>query len=90
MTGIRSGMTGIRSGMTGVRQSASGNSLACRLFLHSASFFDESFSRFCIAIEDHILHAFQELWFDLVVNLEHRRIDDSHVHSGLDRVVEEG
>ena len=82
--------------MTGVsvvlRSSGNGTRrcLACCLFLHTGRLVDQPFGRFGVAVEYHILHAFQELRLDLVVDLKHRRIDDSHVKTGLDGVVEEG
>ena len=41
------------------------------------------------AAEDHVLDTFEQFGFDLAVNAEHLRIDDAHVHTGPDGVVEE-
>src|SRR5690606_20670838 len=42
------------------------------------------------AVEEHILDAFQQVFRHLFVHLELARIDDAHIHSRLDGVVEEG
>lgn len=41
------------------------------------------------AAEDHVLDAAEQFGFDLAVHFEHLRVDDAHVHSGPDGVVEE-
>ena len=41
------------------------------------------------AVEDHIFDEFEQFFVHLFVDLEHRRVDDAHVHAGLDGVVEE-
>ena len=41
------------------------------------------------AVEDHVLARVAKLLRDLVVDLELARVDDAHVHAGLDGVVQE-
>ena len=42
------------------------------------------------AVEEHIFDALQQIFRDLVVNFEHTRVDDSHVHPRKSGVIEEG
>ena len=57
---------------------------------HLLGIFGQPFGRIGAAAEDHVLDALEQRGLDLVVYLEHLRVDDAHVHAGADRVVEEG
>ena len=50
--------------------------------------FREAFGGVCAAAEDNILDPFEQFRFDVAVDLQHLGIDDRHVHTRLDGVVE--
>ena len=52
------------------------------------SVFREAFGGVCAAAEDNILDPFEQSRFDVAVDLQHLGIDDRHVHTRLDGVVE--
>ena len=41
------------------------------------------------AVEDHVFDMFQQVFGDLFVNLQLPRVDDAHIQTSFDRVVEE-
>ena len=51
---------------------------------------DEAFCCIGAAVEKNVFNAFEEIGFDLFVNVEHAGIDDAHVESGPDGMEEEG
>ena len=57
---------------------------------HCSSLGNQSFSRLGIAVENHILHTFEKLRLDLVIDLKHGWVDDRHIHSCLDCMIKEG
>ena len=54
---------------------------------HLSRLCNQPLSSLRILIENHILDALEQLRLDIVIYLKHRRIDDSHIHSSLDRVI---
>ena len=60
-----------------------GGCYGCRLF-------NQPFGCSAVRVEDDIFHAFQKSRFDVVINLEHSRIDYGHVKSCPDCMVKEG
>ncbi len=42
------------------------------------------------AVEEHVLHALEQVLGDVFVHLDYARVDDAHVHTCLNSVVEEG
>ena len=51
--------------------------------------FDQPLGGTGIGVQDHILDPPEQLRLDLVIDLEHPRIDDPHVKPGLDRMIKE-
>ena len=51
---------------------------------------DEALRRVWPPIEEHVLDALLQLWLDVLVDRELPGVDDSHVETGTNRVVEEG
>ena len=49
---------------------------------------EQALCRVCPAIEDDILDQLAQPRLDLVINVQLPRIDDAHIHAGLDGVVE--
>ena len=50
---------------------------------------NQALGGFGVAVQNHVFGFFQQVRFDVVVDLEHARIHDSHVETGLHAVVEE-
>ncbi len=50
---------------------------------------DQALGRVGATIEHHVLDPFAQLGGDLLIDRELTRVDDAHVHAGLDRVVQE-
>ena len=57
---------------------------------HGACEIDESVGRACVAIEQHILDVLEQGWFNFLIDTELPGVDDGHVETGLDAVIQEG
>ena len=51
--------------------------------------FHQPLGRIGTAVQQHVLHHHPQLRLDLLIHLEHAGVDDSHVHAGRDRMIEE-
>ena len=58
-------------------------------FQHPGCLVQKPFCSLRISVEDHVLYASEQLRFDVVIYLQHRRIQDGHVQSCLDGVIQE-
>ena len=63
--------------------------LGLALLLHGLGKFDEPFGGVRAAVQQHVFDEFQQILRHLLVNGELAGIDDAHVESGLDGVVQE-
>ena len=70
---VLSGSLSVLSGLTG----------------HLSGKFHKPLSSLRVDVKDHILDAFEKLRVDLIIDLQHGRIDDRHVETCLDRMEEE-
>ena len=41
-----------------------------------------------LTVQHHVFNAFAQHGFQVVVHTDHAGVDDAHVHTGLDRVVQ--
>ena len=57
--------------------------------VHLLRIFREPLRGVGTAAENHILDPFEQLGLDFIVEAQHLRVDDAHVHPGADGVVEE-
>ena len=55
--------------------------------LHPRSLVNQPLGSMLVAVEYHIFNALQQFWLDLVVDLKHRRVNDRHIQTGLDRMI---
>ncbi len=58
------------------------------LALHRAGEFDQTVAGVGAAVEHHVLHPAAQFRLDLVIDAQLPGVDDTHVHAGLDGVVE--
>ena len=56
--------------------------------LHGFGKIDQPLGRIGATIQDHVLDEFQQISGNVAVNFQHSRIDDSHVESGPNRMIE--
>ena len=65
--------------------------LVARFFFrhHPGCLVDQAFSCLRVTVEDYVFNASEQFRFDLVIYLEHGRVDDGHVESRFDCVVKE-
>ena len=64
--------------------------LRAGLTLEPFSKVDETLCGVVPAVEQHVLHALEEVGGDVVIDGQHGRVDDAEVHAGSDAVEEEG
>ena len=55
--------------------------------LHPRSLVNQPLGSMLVAVEYHIFNALQQFRLDLVVDLKHRRVNDRHIQTGLDRMI---
>lgn len=64
----------------------------CRLFgigMHLLGIFGEPIRSIRTAAQHHVLDPPEQFGLDVVVDAQHLRIDDAHIHSGLNGMIEE-